>query len=621
VCGIAGVLARAPIDEIGALGTALGRSLAHRGPDDSGTYTSRDGRALLAHQRLSIIDCSPAGRQPMSTAERRHWITFNGEIYNHKALRRSLESDGVAFATESDTEVLLQLLVRRGPGVLDTVRGMFALAWWDETRGTLMLARDRFGIKPLYVSAAAGTVSFSSEIRPLLDAGLVPRQIDAAGIAAYLRWGSIPPPLTWIAGVQSLVPGTWCEWSRDGRSRCGQFANARELWSGQPAGSNPHEFRARAAAALHDSVRAHLVADVPVGVFLSGGIDSALIAAIARAHAPAIRTYTISVADARLDEAADAQAVAAALGTTHETLPIDAPDVARDWPRIFAHLDQPTGDGINTYYISRAVHQSGVKAVLSGIGGDEMFGGYPSFRRLPRVMRLGPRARRLAPLATMAAGITMGTAMRPRLRHLADHLDSPGEMYRALRGAVMPAEFAGIAGDRILNDAGAVERVAEHERQWLTSDQSETPEAATSRLESTMYMRSQLLRDADAMSMAHGLEIRVPFVDHQLARAVWPDLAGFRPLLQGKQLLRDELAGKIPDEVLKRRKRGFTLPFETWMRGPLGEFVRASLTDLEAERWVAAGVADRTWQAWGQGAMHWSRPWTLAVLGRFLKDT
>jgi asparagine synthase (glutamine-hydrolysing) len=620
VCGIAGVLARAPIEEIGALGAALGRSLAHRGPDDAGTYTSPDGHLLLAHRRLSIIDCSPAGRQPMSTAERRHWISFNGEIYNHKALRRSLESDGVAFATESDTEVLLQLLVRRGPGALDTVRGMFALAWWDETRGTLVLARDRFGIKPLYVATVAGTVCFASEIRALVDSGLVPRQIDAAGIAAYLRWGSIPPPLTWIAGVESFLPGTWREWSRDGHSRCGQFADARALWGGQPAGSNPDEFRARVSDALHDSVRAHLVADVPVGVFLSGGIDSALLASIAREHAPAIRTYTISVADARLDEAADARAVAAALGTTHETLPIDAPDVARDWARIFAHLDQPTGDGVNTYYISRAVHESGVKAVLSGIGGDEMFGGYPSFHRLPSVMRFGPRAKRLAPLATMAAGITMGTAMRPRLRHLADHLDSPGEIYRALRGAVMPAEFSGIAGDRILNDAGAIDRVTGHERQWLRADHSETPEAATSRLEATMYMRSQLLRDADAMSMAHGLEIRVPFVDHQLARAVWPDLGNFRPLLQSKQLLRDELAGKVPAEVLTRRKRGFTLPFDTWMRGPLGDFVRASLADLEADRWVAAGVADRTWQAWAEGAAHWSRPWTLAVLGRFLRD-
>ena len=620
MCGIAGVLSRAPIEEIGALRTLLGRSLAHRGPDDCGVYRSPDACALLVHQRLAIIDCTPAGRQPMGTGDGRHWIAYNGEVYNHRALRRSLESDGVVFATASDTEVLLQLLVRRGPGALDTVRGMFALAWWDEARGALLLARDRFGIKPLYLSATADAVSYASEIRALLDARLVPKQVDATGVAAYLRWGSIPSPLTWITGVESLAPGTWREWTRDGSSRCGQFANARDLWAGRPAQAAPADFRARMDIALHDSVTAHLVADVPVGVFLSGGIDSALIAALAREHAPSIRTYTVSVADARLDEAGDARAVADALGTSHETLRIDAPDVARDWSHLFAHLDQPTGDGVNTYYIARAVHQSGVKSVLSGIGGDEMFGGYPSFRRLPRLMRLGPHAQSVASLATVSAGFTMNRGLRPRLRHLADHLGASGEMYRALRGVVMPGEFAGVAGDRILNAAGATERVAEYERQWLSPSASETPEAATSRLEATMYMRSQLLRDADAMSMAHGLEIRVPFVDHELAQAAWPDLARFPRLLQGKRLLRDALAGKVPADVLTRRKRGFTLPFETWMRGPLGDFVRAGLADLEAEQWVAAGVADRTWQGWSGGAMHWSRPWTLAVLGRFLKD-
>jgi len=235
-------------------------------------------------------------------------------------------------------------------------------------------------------------------------------------------------------------------------------------------------------------------------------------------------------------------------------------------------------------------------------------------------MRLGSRAKPLAPLATLAAGLTMGKAQRPRLRHLADHLGSPGEMYRALRGVVMPAEFPGFAGERILNAPGAADRLDECERHWLDVDGVETPEAATSRLEATMYMRSQLLRDADAMSMAHGLEIRVPFVDHELTQAVWPDLGSFPALLRRKRLLRNELAGKVPVDVLKRGKRGFTLPFDRWMRGPLGDFVRDGLTDLEAERWVAAGVADRTWHAWSDGAMHWSRPWLLAVLGRFLKD-
>lgn len=545
---------------------------------------------------------------------------YNGEVYNYKTLRQSLESDGVRFVTQSDTEVLLHLLVHRGPGALNTVRGMFALAWWDEARGVLLLARDRFGIKPLYVSAAGGTVTYASEIRALLEAGLVAKDIDAAGIAAYLRWGSIPAPLTWIAGVESLAPGTWRQWASDGTSRGGQFADIRTVWAGSPSSDGAEEFRGRVAAALNDSVKAHLVADVPVGVFLSSGVDSALLASLAREYAPAIRTYTVSVADSHLDEASAAHAVAAALGTTHETLRLDVPDVGRDWSHLFAHLDQPTGDAVNTYYVARAVRQSGVTSVLSGIGGDEMFGGYPSFRRLPRLMRLGTHARPLASLATAAATVAMGAAKRPRVRHLSDHLGSAGEIYRALRGVVMPAEFADVAGARILDAAGAVQRVTDCEDELLTARGHETPAATTARLETTIYMRSQLLRDADAMSMAHGLEIRVPFVDHELAHAVWPDLGAYPALLHRKRLLRDQLAGKIPSHVLNRRKRGFTLPFDTWMRGPLGDFVRAGLADLEAERWVAPGVPDRTWQAWRNGAVHWSRPWMLAVLGRFLED-
>ncbi|HUE89979.1 MAG TPA: asparagine synthase-related protein, partial [Vicinamibacterales bacterium] len=219
-----------------------------------------------------------------------------------------------------------------------------------------------------------------------------------------------------------------------------------------------------------------------------------------------------------------------------------------------------------------------------------------------------------------AATFAMGEALGPRLGHLRDHLGSSGEMYRALRGVVMPAEFSGIAGARILDAGDALERVAGCENRILAASEHESPEAATSRLETTVYMRAQLLRDADAMSMAHGLEIRVPFVDHELAQAVWPDLAAYPSLLHHKRMLRDQLAGTIPSDVLKRRKRGFTLPFDTWMRGSLGDFVRAGLADLEAERWVTPGLADRTWAAWHQGKMHWSRPWMLAVLGRFLKD-
>jgi asparagine synthase (glutamine-hydrolysing) len=384
MCGIAGVWSADPIAEPAPLATRIDDALAHRGPDGHAWTLADEGRLLLVHRRLAIIDPTPAGAQPMSTPDGRHTIIFNGEIYNHQELRAGLEREGHRFATRSDTEVLLRLVSSRGAASLDAVRGMFAFALWDARDRTLTVARDRFGIKPCYVASQHGRVAVASEIGALRAAGFA-REVRPAAILAFLRWGSIPAPMTWAQDVDALEPGTWHRWSAAGRT-CGRFADVRQFWSGSTEMSD-EELRQRTHAALSASVRAHLLADVPVGLFLSGGVDSAALLATAAEGATRLHTFTVTVDQASHDEAPYARGLAARFGTEHHTLRVDADAVLSHARRFLHYIDQPTIDGVNTFFVSGAVASTGIKAVLSGIGGDELFGGYPSFRRVLRATR------------------------------------------------------------------------------------------------------------------------------------------------------------------------------------------------------------------------------------------
>jgi asparagine synthase (glutamine-hydrolysing) len=623
MCGIAGVVRFGPNGERvdATLAPALGRALAHRGPDGDGSYLSPDGRALLVHRRLAIIDLSPAAAQPMASRDGRYRIVFNGEIYNYRELRAELERSGQRFSTGSDTEVLLRLLMLHGPTGLALARGMFALAVWDEQQRTLLAARDRYGIKPLYVAASAERVAFASELAALVRPRLVERRISGPGILAYLSWGSIPPPLTWIEGVESVPAGTWRRWHPSGMVERGVFADARTRFAATSAPTGGEdELRERVRHALFGSVKAHLVADVPVGVFLSGGIDSAALVSVARActNVP-LRTYTVAFEEDAYSEAPLAACVAERYGTRHEVATIRGADVQREIPDVMGRLDQPTIDAVNSYYISRAVASTGLKAVLSGVGGDELFGGYPSFRRIPRAMRVPVGALRAAgPLA----GATLPAWRRTKWAHFYRANGSLEELYRAQRGLFMPAELPALLGPA-LADRDARDRAAaallDVERELLAAAGPEAPEAGVARLETRVYMGSQLLRDLDVMSMAQSLEVRVPFVDHQLTAAVWPALAHHPHLLLRKRLLTECLDAPLPPAILKQPKRGFLFPFNDWLRGDLGAFVRDGMNALARDGWVASGAPESIWRAWETGAAHWSRPWALGVLGHFLR--
>ena len=628
MCGIAGVVdSGGPLGDVSSLAASLDAALAHRGPDGSGAWTTPESGAgvLLVHRRLAIIDPGAGGAQPMSSPDGRHHITFNGEIYNYRALRADLESRGERFVSSSDTEVLLRLLAIDGPESLARVRGMFAFACWDSAKRSLLVARDRFGIKPLYVAAHARRIAFASELGALRAAGLTSGEASIAGVLAFLEWGSVPPPLTWMRGVEMLAPGTWRRWRIDGSTSetRGVFADARDAYrsSAHPPAS-VDAFRADVGDALRDSVRAHLVADVPVGVFLSGGIDSgAIVSCAMSAGAGNLQTFTVGFDD-ESSEGERAKLVATAFETKHHELHVSSADIARDLPAVLARLDQPSIDAVNSYYVSRAVASTGIKAVLSGAGGDEVFGGYPSFTRLPRAMAAKRLAGPLWPAIGPLAGVVMPERLRARWRHFASTNGSFSEAYRVQRGFLLPDEVRAIAGPA-LRDARwreAVDEVrdAEHTLLDASSSDREAPAATVARLETRMYLGSQLLRDLDVMSMAHALEVRVPFVDHELIARVWPGLGQHPDLMRGKRLLHDTLERPLPGAIVNHPKQGFTLPFARWMRGDLAPLVHDGLQRLADSGWITADAPDRVWNDWRRGVSHWSRPWGLSVLGHFL---
>lgn len=560
MCGIAGIVHGQQRDPENVV-RAMQRSIAHRGPDDAGLWRSPSGSAIFAHARLSIIDPSPAGHQPMAVSDGRFTITYNGEIYNFAALRLSLERSGVTFRSNTDTEVILRLYEAQGPASVERLRGMFALAIWDELEQTCFLARDRFGIKPLYYHHASRTLTFASELRALLSAG-VPANVSATAAYQYFRTGSIPEPGTLVEKVRALEAGHCMVW------RDGQLA-IRKYWEVKfPEPESTNEAAPLTRAALLDSLGHHFVSDVPVGIFLSGGMDSTALVALARSQRPGeLRTFSLSFPGTQVDEGPEARRTAALFKTEHHELTIDAATGRSLFDQFLIAADQPSIDGFNTFLACKLAHRHHTKVVLSGLGGDELFGGYPSFRRVPRLAKIG-RAAQLGGLVSIEAIRLASRIYGSRIGRLSDLLRGAatlGNAYAVFRGIYTHAESLELAqhyiGRPVLLDEPA---------DTLTTDP--TPEDGVSRLELTRYMRNQLLRDSDVMSMAFGVELRVPFVDSvvfdQLAR-----LPAQQRVQHGKALLHAAVP-EIPDWVARRPKRGFVIPVEQWFAddpaAPLG---------------------------------------------------
>jgi asparagine synthase (glutamine-hydrolysing) len=557
MCGICGVLrldrhgARVAEDE-------LERSrhvMAARGPDGSGLWISPRGDMGLGHRRLAIIDLSDAGAQPMLSADGRLAIVFNGEIYNHRELRAELETGGFRFRSKSDTEVLLALYQREGPGLLRKLRGMYAFGIWDDSERRLFLARDPYGIKPLYYSAHGGVLRFASQVKALEAGGAIPLTVDPAGLVGFLLWGSVPEPHTLRREILALPAGHFLE-IFDGRVGRPQ-AHYR-------LGDGPAPAQSDVVAALEDSVRAHLVSDVPVGIFLSAGLDSAMLAAIMRRHLsePPL-AFTLAFdefTNTPLDEGPGAAAVAKALGLHHVEKRVGRSELGGLWAQSLAAMDQPSIDGFNVFLVSHYAREAGLKVVLSGLGGDEVFGSYPSFRDVPGWRRWAKLGRAVPGLGAVWPALARGVVSRwPKAAGFLRYCGTLAGAYYLRRGLFLPDEIPAVVGRSVAEEGLAAYDPVADVAKALEGRRVPDEWTAVHLMESGQYLRNQLLRDADWASMAHSLELRVPFVDTSLLAAL--SAARFEPAKSGgKAALSRDLTREIPERLLRRPKSGFMVP-------------------------------------------------------------
>ncbi|MHB8589527.1 MAG: asparagine synthase (glutamine-hydrolyzing) [Candidatus Dormibacteraceae bacterium] len=593
MCGILGFVSdreEAPETVIqGALG-----ALAHRGPDSHMVRTLRGTGAscVLGHTRLRIIDLSPLADQPMPNEDGTVWVAYNGEIYNFRELRSELEKAGHQLRSHTDTDVLVHLYEETdgdASRMLSRLRGMFAFALFDCKKGQLLLARDRMGIKPMYWAEAGGGVAFASEVRALARAGFAGGEPDPKAVGAYLTWGVVPGPSTILAGVHELPPGSFLEWQQGS-------VRTQRWWSPEvkPEGLFAQDAVRLVRGALADSISRHLIADRPLGAFLSGGIDSGAVVTLA-ARAGAVRALTVTFPDAD-DEGDAASELATKVGAQHDRVPVTGAEVAAAMPDILAAMDQPTSDGVNTWIVCRATKQAGLVVALSGLGGDELFGGYPSSRLVPRLARI----------KSLLAPIPVG--LRTRAASLAGDR-TPGS--RLARALASPAGYAGAyqAVRSLLPSNQTSPNGMDHQLR-IALGRSVHAQDRVMLLEMAHYLPNQLLRDTDQMSMSHSLEIRVPLLDDTLVKVALALPAAVRTQ-PGKALLAQAANLERPNV-----KRPFALPFEQWMRGPLKETVREGLLSsaLPFDDLVPVDFRERLWRAFEAGSTHWSRPWAVAVL-------
>ncbi len=620
MCGIVGIIAcHAPLDP--AVLDRATNSLAHRGPDDSGTVIIRSDSATpveigLGNRRLAILDLSPSGHQPMQDAATGNWMVYNGELYNHAELRSRLLTEGAQFSGTSDTEVVLKAYGHWGTRCLAELRGMFALAIWDVSRRRLFLARDPIGIKPLYYAAVRPYFLFASEVRTLMDCGLAPRQLSRQGLLSYLSFGSVSEPFTMIEDVRALAPGHSLSW-QDGSTTISRY------WRLPERGSAHFEANHQAAvqgveAAICEAVQMQTTSDVGVGLFLSGGIDSSSLAAILSASGFPLTTFSLVFREGEYNEAEHSLRVANTFKTDHHEILISQQDALRSVPHFLRAMDQPTIDGLNTFLISQRVRATGVKVALSGLGGDEMFAGYSSFRTVPRAAQLG-RALPGMPssIKRLLARVVAAGKDSDKKKKLAAFLEDrenaihPYFLSRNLfsareRNQLFPAHESG--------EANLNSRLM----QLLQDTQGMDAISQVSYLEMNCYMLNTLLRDTDGMSMAHGLEVRVPLLDHKVAEKLFAMPGAWRVSQSSpKPLLVGATRGRLPASIVQRGKRGFTLPFEHWLRGELRTEVENVLQSAESS--PLAEVLDNrsvseVWRDFLAGETSWSRPWSLYVL-------
>lgn len=598
MCGIAGIFSyrdSAPVDRR-QLRRMIDR-IQRRGPDGEGEWYSKPNDVGFGHRRLAIIDLSEGGAQPMCSADGTSVITFNGEIYNYRELRRELQFMGCELRSTSDTEVLLHLYQRFGADMLRRLRGMYAFAIWDEEKQGIFLARDPFGIKPLYYSDSGKAFFFASQVKAVLASEAFTTSPDPAGHVGFFLWGHIPEPFTLYKQIRALPAGHTVWIDKHGVHAPQPFGRICDIVARGEAAAGKLQYFTKEEAAeyihekLADSVRSHLVADVPVGVFLSSGLDSTTIAALARETGGDLRTVTLSFEEfkgSERDEAPLAEAVAERYGAQHQTISVRREDFSANFERLFHAMDQPTIDGVNSFFVSHAAHQAGLKVALSGVGGDELFGGYSTFTDVPRAVRW---MRPLRPIPLLGSAVRTVTApiirrmTSPKYAGILEYGPSYGGAYLLRRGMFMPWELTTFLEPELV-------RTGWRELETLTNLESshttvKNPHLKVTALETQWYMRNQLLRDADWSSMDFSLEVRTPLVDVDLLRSLAPLYAN------GFAITKKDMASSpersLPDKVLHKKKTGFSIPVREWL-GSLptaeleGDAFSATRNDARAQR-------------------------------------
>ena len=638
MCGIAGIIGRLDNENRAALERMNGAML-HRGPDAEGTWVSapdaRGWGTLLTHRRLSILDLSPAGAQPMTDPVTGHTIVFNGEIYNYADLRRRLVGEGQQFASTGDTAVMLRALGLHGPDAVKWLRGMFAFASWDPKQRHLLLARDPLGIKPLYMARntdpdAPWSVVFASELRALLASGLLgtPR-LDPQAVASAVWNGFVVGPGTAVRGVELLMPGRLIEF--DG---AGKTIRDEDFWSIPGHAPDPTMDEDELAAILEEGLRLHLASDVPLAVFLSGGVDSSVMANLAqRAANSPIHTFTLAFEEQELNEGPIARRIAAAIGTEHHEVVLTEQHFVDNLEAALDSLDQPTFDGLNSYYMSHAIRSAGFTVALSGTGGDELFGGYASYRDLPVLQRWSRRTAMVPNCLKVAAATLASRLLSPsgktvpsqtrwaKLPEMVRRGDDLLALYQLAYALFLPGF------QRELLAPGFAEALADGfpsamRKRISAETRARTPLSAISVMEQRLFLGERLLRDNDVASMAASLEQRVPLVDQVLFESVdrLGDQARYQPLRSKAMLRRIGLRGLDP-ALFDRPKSGFVLPLDRWIRRGLQDAMDQTLRDPQAIAPVGLDpvAVERLWRAFLEGApgMYWSRVWSVYVFVRW----
>jgi asparagine synthase (glutamine-hydrolysing) len=617
MCGIAGFTVSAPNENHSQIISGMVHCLSHRGPDARNTWNSE--RVFLGHARLSIIDLSEASNQPMHSADGRYVIVYNGELYNYRELKLELQrvAQGATllpyfFKTNSDTEVILAAYRKWGPECLQRFNGMFAFALYDTKEKTLFIARDRMGIKPLYYSFSNGNLVFASEIRSVLNSGFTNRKLDRSVISEYFSYQTVHAPNTLIEGVKMLMPGHFMLW-RESELQVQKYWNFNDYINKK----NDAEYDIvckNVKELLFKAVERRLVADVPFGAFLSGGIDSsAIVAIMSQMSSKKVESFNVSFDESEFSEAKYARKVAELYKTNHHEIKLSPEDFLQQLPEALNAMDHASGDGPNTYIVSKATKQAGVTMALSGLGGDEIFAGYDVFKRM---MDIQKRAYLNIIPQWMRQGVAAGLRAKKK--------DISGEkIFEVLSKDKISIDRAypisrKSFSDRQLNnllrkkDSGTLEKFIRS----IPKPDSEHILSYVSAMEVQTYMQNVLLRDTDQMSMAVALEVRVPFLDYQLVEYVLSVKDELKYPATPKKLLTDSLKGLLPAEIIDRPKMGFTLPWKHWLKNELRSFCEQKLNSLSQRDFVIAEGVQSLWRDFlnDNPKVTWSRIWHLVVL-------